>query len=85
MFQGQIGEIPLLTPGKLGLFSFSPYFSTRSSQQLGSLTHLKTTFSNRYGKGYLVKKFCLDKKFKITVSISNCKGLFSITFFAKSH
>ena len=60
MFQGQIGEIAPLSPGKLGLFLILALFSTRPSQTLGSPTQLKTAFSNRYGKGYPLKKFRLD-------------------------
>ena len=71
MFQGQIGEIPLLSPGKLGLFLILGLFSTRPSQKLGTPTHLKTTFSNRYGAGLSSQKDRLDK-LKITVSTSNC-------------
>ena len=56
MFQGQIGEIAPLSPGKLGLFLILVLFSTRLSQKLGSPTQLKTTFSNRYGKGLSSQK-----------------------------
>ena len=49
MFQGQIAEIPLLCPGKLGLFLILALFSTRPSQKLGTPAQLKTTFSNKYG------------------------------------
>ena len=51
MFQGQIGEIAPLIPGKLGLFLILALFSTGLSQKLGILTQLKTTFSNRYRTG----------------------------------
>ena len=51
MFQGQVGEIPILSLGKLGLFLVLALFSTRLFQKLGTSTHLKTTFSNRYGAG----------------------------------
>ena len=47
MLQGQIGEISLLNSGKL----FFPYVSIRPTQKLGTPTHLKTTFSNKYGTG----------------------------------
>ena len=56
MFRGQIREIPLLGPGKLGLFLILGLFSTGSSQKLGTPTHLKTTFSNRYGTGLSSQK-----------------------------
>ena len=72
MFQGQIGKIAPLSPGKLGLFLILALFSTRPSQKLGTPTQLQTTFWNKYGTGLSSQKFRLDK-LKITVSISNCK------------
>ena len=84
MFQGQIGEIPLLSPGKLGLSLILALFSTRPSQKLGTPTQLKLLFRTNMEQGYPLKSFCYDN-LKITVSISNYKRLFSITFFAKSH
>ena len=56
MFQGQIREIAPLSPGKLGIFLILALFSTRPSQKLGTLTQLKTTFSNRYGTGLSSQK-----------------------------
>ena len=72
MFQGQIGEIPLLSPGKMGLFLILAPFSTRHSQKLGTLTQLKLLFRINMEQGYPLKKFRRDK-LKITVPISNCK------------
>ena len=71
MSQGQIGEIPLLSPEKLGIFLILALFSTRPFQKLGTPIQLKTTFSNME-QGYPLKKFHRDK-LKITVSISNYK------------
>ena len=51
MFQGQIGEIAPLSPGKLGLFLILTLFSTRPSQKLGTPNQLEASFSNRYGTG----------------------------------
>ena len=58
MFQGQIGEIAHLSPGKLGLFLILVLFFNQSgpSQKLGTLTQLKTTFSNKYGTGLSSQK-----------------------------
>ena len=80
MFQGQIGEIPLLSPEKFGLFLilalFCPY------QKLGTPTKLET-FSSNKEQGYPLRKFCLDK-LKITVSFSNCeKTVFNYVFSKK--
>ena len=72
MSQGQTGEILLPSPGKLGPFLILGLFSTRPSQKLGAPTHLKTTFSNRYGTGLSSQKDRLDK-LKTTVLTGNCK------------
>ena len=56
MSQGHTGEIPLPSPGKPGPFRILGPFSTRTSQKLGSPTHLKTTFSNRYRAGLSFQK-----------------------------
>ena len=56
MFQGQIGEIPLLSPGKLGLLLVLALFSTRPSHKLETPTQLKTTFSNKDGTGLSSQK-----------------------------
>ena len=72
MSQGQTGEIPLPSPGKPGPFLILGLFSTRPSQKLGTPTHLRTTFSNKYRTGLSSQKDRLDK-LKITVLISNCK------------
>ena len=84
MFQGQIGEIPLPSPGKFGLFIILTLFFTRSSQNPGTLTQLKTAFLNNYGTGQSSQKFRLHI-LKITVSISNCKKTVFNYIFAKSH
>ena len=72
MSQGQTREIPIPSPGKQGPFLILGLFSTCPSQKLGTLTHLKTTFSNRYETGLSSQKDRLDK-LKITVLTSNCK------------
>ena len=72
MFQGQIGEIPLLSPGKFSIFLILALFSIRPSQKLGTPIHLKLLFRIGMEQGYSLKKFRIDK-LKITVSISNCK------------
>ena len=51
MFQGKNGEIPLLSPGKLSLFLILALFFHQTLPKLGTLTQLKTTFSNKYGTG----------------------------------
>ena len=56
MFQGQIGEIATLSPGKLSFSLIVALFSTRPSQKLGTPTQLKTTFSNKYGRGLSSQK-----------------------------
>ena len=56
MFQGQIGETAPLSPGKLDLFLILALFSTHPSQKLDIPTHLKTTFSDRYGTGLSSQK-----------------------------
>ena len=43
MFQGQIGEIPLLRPGKLGLFLILALFSTRPFKD-EPISHKNFTF-----------------------------------------
>ena len=72
MFQGQIGEIAPLSPGKFGFFLIYPHFSTCPSQKVGNPTQLKLLFRINMEKGYPFKKFSLEK-LKITVFISNCK------------
>ena len=72
MFQGQIGEIAPLSPGKMGLFLILALFSTHPSQKLGTSTELKLLLGINMEQGYPLKKFRLDK-LKIIVSISNCK------------
>ena len=84
MFQGQIREIPFLSPGTLGLFLILALFFHRPYQKLGTPIQLKTTFSNKYGTELSSQKFRLDK-LKITVSISNCKKtFFNYVFFQKA-
>ena len=56
MFQGQIREIPLLSPEKLGLFLILALFSTCPSQKLGTPTQLTTTFPKKYGTGLTSQK-----------------------------
>ena len=72
MFQGQNGEILSLSPGKLGFFLIVALFFHPSLPKIEHSTQLKTTFSNKYGTGYPLKKFHRDK-LEITVSISSRK------------
>ena len=55
MFQEQIEEIPLLSPGKLGLFYFSLIFAP-IPPNIGHSHQLKTTFSSKYGTGLSSQK-----------------------------
>ena len=86
MFQGQIGEIPLLSPGKLGNFShFNPIFHPSLPKLGHSHPVKKLLFRIDMEHGYHLKKLRLDK-LKITVSItSNCKKTVFNYAFAKSH
>ena len=61
MFQGQIGEIVPLSPGKLGVFLILALFSTHPSQKSGTPTQLKLLFRINMEQGYPLKKFRLDK------------------------
>ena len=61
MSQGQTGEIPPPSPGKPGPFLILGLFSTHPSQKLGTPTHLKIIFSNRYETGLSSQKDRLDK------------------------
>ena len=72
MFQGQIGEIPLLSPGKLGLSHFSAIFPPVPPKNWALPPSYKLLFRINMEQGYPLKKFRLDT-LKITVSISNCK------------
>ena len=56
MFQGEIGEIAPLGPGKLGYFLIFALFSTRPSQKLGTPTQQKLLFRINMETGYPLKK-----------------------------
>ena len=78
MFQGQIREILLLSPGKLGLFLVLALFIHPSLPKIGHSHPVKNYFfRKRIEKGYTLKKFHPDK-LKI-------KGCFQLHFFGKSH
>ena len=84
MFQGQIAEIPFLSPGKLGPFLVLALFFTRPSQNWALPPSQKLLFWIGTEQGYPIKTFRLDK-LKITVSISNCKkAVFNYVFCKKS-
>ena len=74
MFQGQIEEIPVLNPGKLGIFVILALFFYPFLPKIWHFPQLKTTFRINMDQGYRLKKFRLDN-LKITVSISNCKKI----------
>ena len=84
MFQGQTGEIPLLSLGKLGLFLVLALFFHPFLPKLGTPTQLKLLFRIGIKQGYPLKKFRLDN-LKITVSVSNCKKAVFTYVFCKSH
>ena len=84
MFQGQIGEIPLLSPGKSGLFLILALFFHPSLPKIGHSHPVKNYFLNKYGTGlHPLIKFRLDKS-KITVSIRNCIKTFQLRFLQKA-
>ena len=56
MFQGQIGEITPLSPGKLGFFLILALFFYQFLPKIGHFHQLKTTFSNRYRTGLSSEK-----------------------------
>ena len=84
MFQGQIGEIPLLNPGKLGLFLilalfFHPYLPKNWAFPPSSKLLVRIDMR----QAYPLKTFRLDK-LRSTVSVSNCKkAVFNYIFLQK--
>ena len=60
MFQGQIGEIPLLNPGKLDLSHFSPIFHPSLPKNWAIPPSQKLLFRINMERGYRLKKFRLD-------------------------
>ena len=83
MFQRQIGEIFLLSPGKLGLFLILALLFHPSLPKIGHTHPAKNYFFRiNMEQSYRLKKFRLDK-LKITVSVGNCKKtVFNYVFFA---
>ena len=79
MFQGQIGEILLLSPGKLGLFLVLALFIHLSLPKIGNSHPVKNYFFSEK----VLKRAILSKSF-ILIN-RKLKVVFSYIFFGKSH